>query len=136
MGVSHERPAPDEVEKFMRYGRKWGALMELASEIGPRAVSSNFAERWWTWWDVVQPQSQNEEDRSLKRTDGIPSSEWAEVGKMAGQNGLLLYVGALLWWGEAAAAADDTEELLVDWCCAVEDVAAVVELACKSVGTK
>jgi hypothetical protein len=84
----------------------------------------------------VQPQSQNEEDRSLKRTDGIPSSEWAEVGKMAGRNGLLLYVGALLWWGEAAAAADDTEELLVDWCCAVEDVAAVVELACKSVGTK
>jgi hypothetical protein len=48
---------------------------------------------------------------------------------------MLLYVRGLLWWGEAAAVVEDKERLLVDWCCAVEDVAAVLELACKSVGT-
>jgi hypothetical protein len=83
---------PGEVEKFMRYGRKWGTPMELTSEIGPRAVCSSFADRWWGWWDAVRPKSRKEEDGSLKRVDSIPSSDWEEVGKMAGCNGLLLYV--------------------------------------------
>jgi hypothetical protein len=127
---------PGEVEKFMRYGRKWASPMELASEIGPRAVSTSFADRWWTWWDLVQPQARKQEDGEWKRAEEIPSSEWAEVGKMPGRNGMLLYVGGLLWWGEAAAAAEDAESLLQDWRCAVEDVAAVLEVACKTVGAK
>ena len=40
---SEERPG--EVEKFMRYGRKWGTPMELASEIGPREMSRSESTR-------------------------------------------------------------------------------------------
>ncbi|KAJ7899926.1 hypothetical protein B0H13DRAFT_2336684 [Mycena leptocephala] len=53
---------------------------------------------------------------------------------MPGRNGMLLYVGSLLWWGEAAVAAEDTESLLQDWRCTVEDVAAVLEVVCNTVG--
>ncbi|KAJ6593076.1 hypothetical protein B0H19DRAFT_1245892 [Mycena capillaripes] len=41
---------PSEVAIFMRYGRKWGLAMELASAIGPRSVKESFAGRWWNWW--------------------------------------------------------------------------------------
>jgi hypothetical protein len=82
----------------------------------------------------VQPQTQKQVDGEWRHADEIPSGEWAEVGKMPGRNGMLLYVGSLLWWGEAAVAAEDTESLLQDWRCAVEDVAAVLEVVCNTVG--
>ncbi|KAJ6489291.1 hypothetical protein C8R47DRAFT_1215641 [Mycena vitilis] len=65
----------------MRYNRKWGAPMELASEVGPRSVESTFAARWWMWWDLLQAESQ--------KAGESPDAQWAEVGKMTGRNGVL-----------------------------------------------
>ncbi|KAJ7813176.1 hypothetical protein B0H13DRAFT_2382726 [Mycena leptocephala] len=124
---------PGEVERFMRYGRKWGSRMELASEIGPGTAKNSFAGQWWNWWGVVQPESRKNGDSEMRRADEVPREEWEEIGRMAGRNGVLLYVGALLWWGEAAAAAPEAEKLLEDWCLAVDDVAAVLGEARKAV---
>jgi hypothetical protein len=55
---------------------------------------------------------------------------------MAGRNGLLLYVGALLWWGEAAAGEKEREALLGEWKVAVLDVAGVLERAKEAVGER
>ncbi|KAJ7712640.1 hypothetical protein B0H14DRAFT_3523809 [Mycena olivaceomarginata] len=54
---------------------------------------------------------------------------------MAGRNGLLLYVGALLWWGEAAGEKEK-EALLGEWKVAVLDVVGVLERAKEAVGER
>ncbi|KAJ7917311.1 hypothetical protein B0H13DRAFT_2322553 [Mycena leptocephala] len=91
-----------------------------------RHGQDRFAGRWWNWWGVVQPESRKNGDSEMRRADEVPREEWEEIGRMAGRNGVLLYVGALLWWGEAAAAAPEAEKLLEDWRLAVDDVAAVL----------
>ncbi|KAJ7853403.1 hypothetical protein B0H13DRAFT_1904079 [Mycena leptocephala] len=106
---------PSEIEKFMRYGRKWGPKMELGSAIGPCALEESFANRWWAWWAQVQPKGRKLSDGVLQRPDKVAMKEWEDIGKMAGRNGVLLYVGGLLWWGEAAAVAPEAETLLGDW---------------------
>jgi hypothetical protein len=103
-----------EVEKFMRYGCKWGSRMELSSEVGPCTVKESFTGRWWDWWALVQPEGCKSGDGEMQRADEVAREEWEKIGKMAGRNGVLLYVGALLWWGKAAAAAPEAEKLLDD----------------------
>ncbi|KAF8135297.1 hypothetical protein K438DRAFT_1786924 [Mycena galopus ATCC 62051] len=50
-----------------------------------------------------------------------------------GRNGVLLYVGGLLWWGEAAAGESGRRaELLADWLLAVDDVCGVLDAALKT----
>jgi hypothetical protein len=127
---------PGEVERFMCYGRKWGSRMDLTSEIGPSDAKDSFAGRWWNWWCVLQPESRKNGDSEMRHADEVPREEWEDIGKMAGRNGVLLYVGALLWWGEAAAAAPEAEKLLEDWRLAVDDVAAVLGEARKGLEAK
>ncbi|KAJ6557768.1 hypothetical protein B0H19DRAFT_1070382 [Mycena capillaripes] len=109
---------PSEIAKFMQYGRKWGVTLELQSAVGPREEEGLFASRWWDWWDAVQPKGRKSAKGKLGRAD-----------KMAVRNGVLLYVGALLWWGEAAAAEPEAEMLLKEWRGAVDDVRAVLAQA-------
>ncbi|KAJ6448418.1 hypothetical protein C8R47DRAFT_1231038 [Mycena vitilis] len=128
---------PDNIQKFMGYGRKWGSPMALGMEIGPRTLDESFASQWWLWWGVVQPKARQSMDGEWKEVKSVEVSAWKEVvAKMSGRNGMSLYVGALLWWGEAAAEAEDgSEALLADWRSAVEEVTAVLEQATKVVGT-
>ncbi|KAJ7021699.1 hypothetical protein C8F04DRAFT_1195171 [Mycena alexandri] len=126
-GDAHERPV--EVPDFMRYARKWDKPLALTSEIRPTAKEGLMADRWWNWWTRVQPASRMQASGKLKL------AEWEDLGKMSGRNGVLLYVGALLWWGEAAAETEDERErevLMKDWRWAVDDVAGVLRLAAES----
>ncbi|KAJ6464242.1 hypothetical protein C8R47DRAFT_1079626 [Mycena vitilis] len=116
---------PCEIEGFMRHNRKWAMPMKLTSQIGPRSEATTFAARWWVWWDLVS--------KAGESADTVPSAEWEELGKMTGRNGVLLYVGALLWWGDAAVKSTDAETLLAEWRLAVEDVRGALVAARKTV---
>ncbi|KAJ7042733.1 hypothetical protein C8F04DRAFT_1251547 [Mycena alexandri] len=126
---------PVEVPDFMRYARKWDKPVALTSEIGPTGKEGSMVERWWNWWTRMQPASRMQENGKFKVAALVPVAEWEELGKMAGRNGVLLYVGALLWWGEVAAETEDEEErevLMKDWRWAVDNVASALCLAADS----
>ncbi|KAJ7148594.1 hypothetical protein C8R46DRAFT_1231087 [Mycena filopes] len=117
---------PKEVGVFMGNARKWGTVVKLLSDPGPRATEGTFGARWWGWWDEAQPAVRKKRNGKFVAAAKVATKEWEDVAKMAGRNGLLLYVGALLWWGEAAVGAgEDLEE----WKEAARDVAEVLEKA-------
>ncbi|KAJ7182651.1 hypothetical protein C8R43DRAFT_940774 [Mycena crocata] len=132
--------SPDEVPAWMRARRKWDVSVELESEIGPRNSEESFAARWWSWWAELQPAARkiDEDDWVAPGKLQVPS-DWDDVAKTYGRNGLLLYVGGLLWWGEAAAAVaeedeEEAETLLDEWRQAVKDVSEVLVEVVKRVG--
>ncbi|KAJ7776705.1 hypothetical protein B0H14DRAFT_3508229 [Mycena olivaceomarginata] len=127
---------PEEIPTFMQRRRKWEKQVTLSSGIGPASAQGSFADRWWAWWMRAQPAARLQTNRKLGPADAIPVEEWVNISKMAGKNGLLLYMGGLLWWGEAAAAAPDST-LLEDWRVAVLDMSCVlrVAVAAKKSGT-
>ncbi|KAJ7800687.1 hypothetical protein B0H14DRAFT_2160004, partial [Mycena olivaceomarginata] len=114
---------PEEVPAFFQRARKWDKEVTLTSKMGPAAVDGSFAERWWKWWMRVQPEARSEK---LGPVENVTREGWGEVLQMAGKNGMLLFVGALVWWGEAAAKDGEAEVLLQDWKIAVGDVARVL----------
>ncbi|KAJ7456315.1 hypothetical protein B0H11DRAFT_2244232 [Mycena galericulata] len=122
---------PIEVRLFMRAARKWGSKVELSSGVGPRSVDGSFARRWWIWWDRMQPEGRKTEEGGWRAPGEVEGEQWDDLSKTHGRNGMLLYLGALLWWGEAAAAEEDSAALLVDWRLAVEDMTRVLEAALK-----
>ncbi|KAJ7029961.1 hypothetical protein C8F04DRAFT_1187135 [Mycena alexandri] len=127
-GGPDERPR--EVPDFMQ--------VTLSSAVGPREVDGSFAQRWWNWWGVAQPEGR-EVDGELQAPEELEVEEWAEVAMMHGRNGMLLYVGALLWWGEAAAAEEDVDKAAVlraEWRTVVAEVTGVLRAAVASVGAK
>ncbi|KAJ7042311.1 hypothetical protein C8F04DRAFT_1252282 [Mycena alexandri] len=113
---------PKVVKEWMRYARKWEGKVELLTrEVGPRGVAGSFAAQWWAWWGGIQPAGREVlADGALTRPD-LDGNKWAIVGKTSGRNGILLFVGCLLWWGEAVAEAGDAS-LTADWKDAVSDV--------------
>ncbi|KAJ7843280.1 hypothetical protein B0H13DRAFT_1909423 [Mycena leptocephala] len=117
---------PQEIPDFMQAGQKWASPVELQSICGPSSLEESFARRWWKWWDTAQPGVRRNTDGKLENPQQVPASGWEDIGKMAGRNGLLLFVGGLFWWGEAASAAEDSDLLLDDWRKAIEDVAGVM----------
>ncbi|KAJ7140047.1 hypothetical protein C8R43DRAFT_1131787 [Mycena crocata] len=135
------KKSPDKVPAWMRAYRRWENTAKITSAVGPRDVEELFAAHWWGWWAHAQPPARTDnETESLEWTSpgDMDVEAWKDVGKMVGRNGMLLYVGALLWWGEAvvAMAEDDEEELeglLDEWREAVEDVRDVLEMAVKTV---
>ncbi|KAF7330700.1 hypothetical protein MSAN_02448100 [Mycena sanguinolenta] len=124
---------PEEIPDFMRRARKWDKQMPLTSAPGPASAEGSFAERWWTWWSGAQPEGRRAENGKLTPAVLLLESEFEELSKMSGRNGLLLCVGALLWWGEAALDQEGSTELLKDWKIAVEDVGAVLAKAALAV---
>ncbi|KAJ7176399.1 hypothetical protein C8R43DRAFT_943184 [Mycena crocata] len=130
------KKSPEEVPAWMRGHRKWQASVTLASPIGPRDDEESYAGRWWSWWMELQP-AVRKEGEDLLEVEKVDAEEWDDVGKTHGRNGLLLYIGGLLWWGEAAAGTVEEEEsdtLLDEWREAVVDVSAVLVEAVKRVG--
>ncbi|KAJ7802391.1 hypothetical protein B0H13DRAFT_2389627 [Mycena leptocephala] len=126
-GQEDERP--EEIPEFMRLARKWYLPVSLSSGIGPRETEGSFSNRWWRWWGHAQPESRLGKDGEWLAPADLKSEDWSEVAKMHGRNGMLLYLGGLLWWGESAAAAAATPALLADWKLAVEDVSVVLAAA-------
>ncbi|KAK6992771.1 hypothetical protein R3P38DRAFT_3225087 [Favolaschia claudopus] len=60
--------------------------------------------------------------------------DWEEFGTMTGKNGLLLYLGGLLWWGEAVCETGEESGLLRgEWEAAVKEVASVLAVTVKAV---
>ncbi|KAJ7148605.1 hypothetical protein C8R46DRAFT_1231121 [Mycena filopes] len=114
---------PKEVGVFMGNARKWGSVVKLSSAPGPRATAGTFAVRWWDWWGEAQPAARKKRKGKFVGAEKVARKGWEEVAKMTGRNGVLLYVGALLWWGEAVVSAG---EELEEWKEAVRDVAAVL----------
>jgi hypothetical protein len=130
-----ERPA--EVADFMQLRRRWGVPFPLKSEVGPREVEKTFSAQWWTWWRAGQPAARLslEGEDKWAAPSTLPADEWDDMRKRHGRNGMLLYVGGLLWWGEAAAATGERASmLLADWRLAVEDVCAVLSEVVKGMG--
>ncbi|KAJ7446039.1 hypothetical protein B0H11DRAFT_1930380 [Mycena galericulata] len=124
-GGSSERPAA--VPFFMKNARKWGSAVDIQGEIGPRGLKDSYADGWWIWWTRAQPAARVQDSGKLETPEVVETEEWADLAKTHGRNGLLLYLGGLLWWGEAATAAgDDAALLLADWRLAVRDVAKVL----------
>ncbi|KAF8166426.1 hypothetical protein K438DRAFT_1775110 [Mycena galopus ATCC 62051] len=84
-----------------------------------------FGDRWWRWWLGAQPEERTLPSGKYMAALLVPEDVWKEsaVSKMAGKNGALLYVGALLWWGEAAAIEE--ERALKEWISAAADVGLV-----------
>ncbi|KAJ7300714.1 hypothetical protein DFH08DRAFT_725022 [Mycena albidolilacea] len=119
---------PEEVPSFMRYARKWDKPVPLKSVPGPVTVKGSFAEWWWEWWSRIQPASSVLPSGKFMSSRLVPVEDWSEVVQMTGKNGMLLYVGALLWWGDAVAAGED-ESLVKEWKIAVVDVASVLAMA-------
>ncbi|KAJ7828586.1 hypothetical protein B0H14DRAFT_2594594 [Mycena olivaceomarginata] len=121
---------PVEVPNFMQRTRKWDKTLALTSAPGPISAAGSFSRRWWDWWVRVQPESRVLENGKLKSAALVPVEEWKKVLMMTGKNGMLLYVGALLWWGEAAAGAEEgSTDLLRDWAVAAIDIACVLAMA-------
>ncbi|KAJ7832651.1 hypothetical protein B0H14DRAFT_3463264 [Mycena olivaceomarginata] len=120
---------PEEIPMFMQRRRKWEKGVTLTSGIGPASAQGSFADRWWAWWMRAQPAARVKANGKLGPADAIPMEEWVKFSKMAGKNGLLLYMGGLLWWGEAAAAATDSKMLLGDWRVAVLNMACALRVA-------
>jgi hypothetical protein len=120
---------PEEIPTFMQRWRKWEKGVTLTSGIGPASTQGSFADRWWAWWMRAQPAAHVKANGKLGPADAMPREEWVKFSKMAGKNGLLLYMGGLLWWGEAAAAATDSKMLLGDWRVAVLDMACALRVA-------
>ncbi|KAJ7327490.1 hypothetical protein DFH08DRAFT_967919 [Mycena albidolilacea] len=119
----------EEIPTFMQRRRKWEKGVTLTSGIGPASAQGSFADRWWAWWMRAQPAARVKANGKLGPADAILMEEWVKFSKMAGKNGLLLYMGGLLWWGEAAAAATDSKMLLGDWRVAVLDMACALRVA-------
>ncbi|KAF8210234.1 hypothetical protein K438DRAFT_1959508 [Mycena galopus ATCC 62051] len=121
---------PEEVPLFMRMRRKWENEVALTSVPGPVTLKGSFAERWWTWWEHAQPEACRLPSGKLMSSRLVETKEFTDVSKMAGRNGMLLYVGALLWWGEAArAVGEGSEEQVKEWKIAVVDVGSVLAFA-------
>ncbi|KAJ7754864.1 hypothetical protein B0H16DRAFT_1235213, partial [Mycena metata] len=113
---------PNVVKDWMKYARKWDAKVDLLTkEVGPRTVVGSFSATWWAWWGSVQPASRERLAGGALTRPERHGSEWEVLGKTSGRNGLLLFVGCLLWWGEAVADGGDTL-LVADWQEAVSDV--------------
>jgi hypothetical protein len=125
-----------EIKGFMRYARKWEVIVDLETEvIGPRDVEGSFAQCWWGWWRHLQPNAwRNSEDEALMHPESLSAEDWEPIAKTHGYNGMLLFVGCLLWWGDAAAATEDPG-LQEDWAWAVEDVNWMLGETLKGVGT-
>ncbi|KAJ7899933.1 hypothetical protein B0H13DRAFT_2336692 [Mycena leptocephala] len=123
-GQEDERP--EEIPEFMCLARKWDLPVSLSSGIGPREMEGSFSNQWWRWWGHAQPESRLSKDGEWRAPADLKSEDWSEVAKMHGRNGMLLYLGGLLWWGESAAAVP---ALLADWKLAVEDVSVVLVAA-------
>ncbi|KAJ7121766.1 hypothetical protein C8R43DRAFT_959544 [Mycena crocata] len=135
------KKSPEEVPAWMRAHRKWEKPVTLTSIIGPRDVEESYAARWWSWWRELQPEARKAGDGDdwVEPAD-VKEEDWDDVAKTHGRNGILLYIGGLLWWGEAAAAGEDEDEeeaaaLLDEWREAVVDVSAVLVEVVKRVGT-
>ncbi|KAJ7886248.1 hypothetical protein B0H14DRAFT_2563547 [Mycena olivaceomarginata] len=107
---------PEEIPMFMQRQRKWekGVTLTLGIGAGQR---------------TRLPAAHVQANGKLGPADAIPMEEWVKFSKMAGKNGLLLYMGGLLWWGEAAAASTDSTMLLGDWRVAVLDMACALRVA-------
>ncbi|KAJ7848610.1 hypothetical protein B0H14DRAFT_3453018 [Mycena olivaceomarginata] len=118
---------PVKGDVLVQQGEKNGVT--LTSGIGPASAQGSFADRWWAWWMRAQPAARVKANGKLGPADAIPMEEWVKFSKMAGKNGLLLYMGGLLWWGEAAAAVTDSKMLLGDWRVAVLDMVCALRVA-------
>ncbi|KAJ6470100.1 hypothetical protein C8R47DRAFT_1222728 [Mycena vitilis] len=117
---------PEEVEAFMKWGRKWQTPQRLVEGgIGPRTVAGSIADRWWSWWPCLLPPARMRPDfGDISQPDDIPPDHWVNLARANGRNGMLMVLACLLWWGEAAAAVKDASmaaELADDWRFAVED---------------
>ncbi|KAK6974085.1 hypothetical protein R3P38DRAFT_3239949 [Favolaschia claudopus] len=126
---------PQEVPWFMQHARrKWDKRVPLTSPAGPITDENSFSRRWQGWWARGQPESRQDADGSLKGIDVVAMEDWEEFGTMNGKNGLLLYLGALLWWGEAVCESGEESEILRDeWKAAVKEVASVLAVTVKAV---
>ncbi|KAJ6461939.1 hypothetical protein C8R47DRAFT_993375 [Mycena vitilis] len=120
----------------MQAAHKWEKPVDLLTAIGPVSLPGSFSARWWTWWGRSQPVGRVNKKGQMVAHAHISTAKWENLGKMVGRNGVLLYMGSLLWWGEAAAQSDDTVDLLKDWNLAVADVAAALAKALEAVGTR
>ncbi|KAJ7264970.1 hypothetical protein B0H12DRAFT_1230603 [Mycena haematopus] len=124
---------PEEIPGFMQRARKWDKKVPLSSAPGPATEKGTFAARWWKWWQRAQPEGRFLTCGRLVSATVLDEEDLIDVGKMVGRNGMLLYVGALLWWGEAVFEVEEgTGPLLEDWKVAVVDVASVLGLAAEA----
>ncbi|KAK7007322.1 hypothetical protein R3P38DRAFT_3212305 [Favolaschia claudopus] len=125
---------PEEVPTWMNRARKWEKTVSLTSVASPLTDKGSFAHRWHIWWAHGQPESRKEADGSLGAIEGVPIEEWENFAKMMGKNGLLLYLGGLLWWGEAICEdGEESETFQREWKAAVGDAANALAMAVKAV---
>jgi hypothetical protein len=94
---------PSKIEKFTWYDRRWGSKMKLGSAIGLCALEESFANRWWAWWARVQHKGRKLSHGVLQCPDEVATKGWEDIGKIAGRNGMLLYIegfcsGERQWW--------------------------------------
>ncbi|KAJ7075398.1 hypothetical protein B0H15DRAFT_791929, partial [Mycena belliarum] len=109
---------PAEIPWFMRYARRqWEGTVPMVGKggVGPRERKDSLSQRWWKWWELMQPEERKDGGKEVLR-----GKAWEVLAKTHGRNGLLLVIGCLLWWGDAAKAACDAA-LWEDWMLAVRD---------------
>ncbi|THV00656.1 hypothetical protein K435DRAFT_793996 [Dendrothele bispora CBS 962.96] len=121
---------PVEVQLWIKDGRYVHLLHTWvrAEEI------EGFAERFWKWWNLLQPEWRLRSDLttrpapfSLTESTGIDAS-W-NVLNVCGQNGWLSLLTCIKWWGVGLQyqGADRIPELKRDWEAAVDDMARVLD---------
>ncbi|KAJ6564313.1 hypothetical protein B0H19DRAFT_1067880 [Mycena capillaripes] len=55
------------------------------------------------WWQAFQPEARGND---LAWADELDAETWEDAAKTHSCNGLLLFVGCLLWWGDAATSTE------------------------------
>ncbi|KAJ7089509.1 hypothetical protein C8R43DRAFT_891312 [Mycena crocata] len=104
---------PDQVKKWISYGRKGGPKPPITN-------AKVFGDEWWGWWHKLNPEWRYvAEDGATMETD--ESGEWGELDN-TGPNGMLNVLICLRWWKDALG-----EEASKKWDLAVADVTAVLK---------
>ncbi|KAJ7751468.1 hypothetical protein B0H14DRAFT_3513252 [Mycena olivaceomarginata] len=109
---------PKEVTAWISSGRKQTSNTEVSEP-------AEFADTWYTWWDLLQPAWRRQEGDGVWSTSsyGEGGREWGPLYQW-GVNGTLSIVASLYFWG---CAVRGKEELRTRWEAALSDVVWMLE---------
>ncbi|KAL1749335.1 hypothetical protein FB107DRAFT_281009, partial [Schizophyllum commune] len=111
-----------------------GCPYDLSIDLGDLSV---FAQRYWLWWEALQPAGRHNSDGNLitiEEFEGVVQGmdDWDGLEKCCGKDGIVQVLLFLLWWGDAVNSAGARPDEWLEWDTAVQDFRDVL---CLMMGT-
>ncbi|KAL1684535.1 hypothetical protein GGG16DRAFT_119701 [Schizophyllum commune] len=111
-----------------------GCPYDLSIDLGDLSV---FAQRYWLWWEALQPAGRLNSDGNLitiEEFEGVVQGmdDWDGLEKCCGKDGIVQVLLFLLWWGDAVNSAGARPDEWLEWDTAVQDFRDVL---CLMMGT-